>query len=296
MIVQPTVMRCSLTGAREAYDAFAPAYDAYTVDYAYDRWLAAVLEIATELGLRGREVLDAACGTANSSLPLIERGYAVTGCDLSPAMIAAARRKLAEPERVGIADLRALPFVERFDLTTCLDDGLNYLLGERDLRRGLSSLARGLRRGGVLAFDLNTMPTLQAAYGSDSDLELGDWRYRWRGRTPAAGLTDGVAMAELAVSRRRRDRRGWRWRELGRAVHRQAHHDEGRVRDAAAAAGLEVVAVLGQSPGVVLSDTLDERRHTKALYFARRPRRRARRTPPRRRPKEVSSMADHIRP
>ena len=93
-------------GAGGAYDAFARAYDAYTADYEYDRWIAMVLGIAGDLGLRGREALDAACGTANSTLPLIARGLDVSACDLSPAMVAEARRKLPDRRRVGVADMR----------------------------------------------------------------------------------------------------------------------------------------------------------------------------------------------
>jgi SAM-dependent methyltransferase len=260
--------------ARTAYDAFARAYDDYTADYAYDRWLGAVADIAGDLGMRGREALDAACGTGNSALPLLDRGFDVTACDLSPAMVAGARRKLPDPRRVGVADLRALPFTARFDLATCLDDGINYLVGEPDLRLAMRRLAGALRPGGVLAFDVNTLGTLRAAYSADEQLELGDWRYRWRGQTPCDLAPGAVAASTLTISRRRRARRGWAWCPESVALHRQAHHGEERIRDALAAAGMEVLAVFGQSPGVVLSGHLDEHAHTKALYFARRRRRR----------------------
>jgi SAM-dependent methyltransferase len=281
--------------AGPAYDAFAGAYDAYTADYAYDRWLATVVDITGELGLRGREALDAACGTANSTLPLVERRFDVTACDLSPGMVARARRKLPDPRRVGVADLRRLPFRARFDFATCLDDGINYLLGERELRLGMRSMARSLRPGGVLAFDVNTLGTLRAAYSAEEELELGDWRFRWRGRTAPDAPAGSVAASTLAISARRRLRDGWAWRLAASALHRQSHHDEGRVRDALSAAGMEVLAVLGQSPGVVLSDHLDEQAHTKALYFARRCRRRPP-LPRRLRTRSKGGGRVHIRP
>src|SRR3954454_9939369 len=167
--------------ARRAYDAFALAYDAYTADYAYDRWVAAILEIAGALGGRGRDALDAACGTGNSARPLIARGLRVSACDLSPGMVAEARRKLPDPRRVGVADMRTLDLARRFDLVTCLDDGVNYLLGEDDLRAGLAGLTRSLRPGGLLVFDVNTLGTLRANYGGTHQHAVGDWRYRWHG-------------------------------------------------------------------------------------------------------------------
>jgi SAM-dependent methyltransferase len=252
--------------ARHAYDAFARAYDAYTEDYAHDRWIGTILALAGELGWRGREALDAACGTANSTLPLIARGLDVSACDLSPAMVARARSKLPDRRRVGVADMRRLGLRERFDLVTCLDDGVNYLIGEGDLRAGLGELARSLRPGGLLVFDVNTLGTLRAAYSGVHEHEAGDWRYRWDGRARSGS----VFASALTIEARRRAGRGWAWRRASRALHRQAHHDRQRLHDALAAAGMDVLAVLGQSPGVVLAPELDEDVHTKALVFARR--------------------------
>src|SRR5688572_7361509 len=76
-----------------AYERLAPAYDVLTADYRHDRWLAALEALAREHGLRGRRLLDVACGTGKSFLPLLDRGYDVAGCDLSPAMLARAAEK-----------------------------------------------------------------------------------------------------------------------------------------------------------------------------------------------------------
>lgn len=281
------------SGARGAYDAFARAYDAYTADYEYDRWIAKVLGISGELGLHGREVLDAGCGTANSTLPLIARGLDVSACDLSPAMVAEARRKLPDRRRVGLADMRELALEERFDLVTCLDDGVNYLLGERDLRAGVGGLARSLRPGGLLVFDVNTLGTLRAAYSGVHDYEAGDWRFRWTGHSSATAPSGCVASGTLTIDQRRRIGRRWGWRRTSRALHRQAHHDRQRLHDALEASRMEVLAVFGQSPGVVLEPELSEDVHTKALIFARRRRRRPCHST-RRPPEEVRQM--HVRP
>lgn len=261
------------SGARRAYDAFAHAYDAYTADYEYDRWIAEVLGIARELGLHGREALDAACGTANSTLPLLERGLDVSACDLSPAMVAQARRKLPDRRRVGVADVRALALEERFDLVTCLDDGVNYLLGECELRAGLGGLARSLRPGGLLVFDVNTLGTLRSAYSGVHEYETGDWRFRWSGHSSRTAPSGCIASGTLTIDARRRMGRRWGWRRMSRGLHRQAHHDRQRLHDALEASRLEVLAVFGQSPGVVLEPELCEDVHTKALIFARRRRR-----------------------
>jgi SAM-dependent methyltransferase len=280
-------------GARRAYDAFALAYDAFTSDYAYERWVGAVLEIAGDLGWRGREALDAACGTGNSTLPLIACGLDVSACDLSPGMVAEARRKLPDARRVGVADMRSLNLPERFDLVTCLDDGVNYLIGEDQLRAGLAGLARSLRPGGLLVFDVNTLGTLRAAFSGVHELEAGDWRYRFHGHLAPSAPSGCVASNTLTIEARRRAGRHWRWQRVSRAEHRQAHHERQRLHDALAAAGMEVLAVLGQSPGVVLEPELDEDAHTKALVFARRRPRRPCRLPTTATEEEVRS---HVHP
>src|SRR5437763_17171650 len=83
-------------GALAAYEALAPYYDAYTEDYPHERWLADLERVAIDHGLRGRRLLDVACGTGKSTLPLVRRGYRACACDLSPAMVAIARRRLRE--------------------------------------------------------------------------------------------------------------------------------------------------------------------------------------------------------
>jgi SAM-dependent methyltransferase len=280
-------------GARSAYDAFARAYDAYTADYEYDRWIATVLAIANDLGLHGREALDAACGTANSTLPLIERGLDVSACDISPAMVERARRKLPDRRRVGIADMRELRLEDRFDLVTCLDDGVNYLLSEGDLRAGLGGLARSLRPGGLLVFDVNTLSTLRGAYSGEHRYETGDWRFCWTGHTSPSAPSGCVAEGALTIESRRKLGRRWGWRRATRGLHRQAHHERQRLHDALDAAGMEVLEVFGQSPGVVLDPELSEDVHTKALLVARRRARRPCRSHPTP-PEEVRRM--HIRP
>ena len=59
----------------------------------------------------------------------------------------------------------------------------------------------------------------------------------------------------------------WR-RSVSRQRHR--HHPIEDLRAIAAESGLEVVAVLGQRPGAVLDEWLDESEHRKAVFVMRR--------------------------
>src|SRR5215203_5837035 len=90
--------------ARETYDSYAAAYDDFNRDYMYERWTGRLLAIAEEAGLVGNKLLDVACGTGLSSLPMLGRGWEVMGCDVSPRMLEIARGKVGERAELVLAD------------------------------------------------------------------------------------------------------------------------------------------------------------------------------------------------
>ena len=251
--------------ALAAYEAIAPFYDDFTSGYAHETWLAEMERLLQEAGLRGRRILDVACGTGKSSLPLVRRGYEVTACDISPGMVAVARGRLGlPPGRVFVADMRALPELEPFDAATCMDDSLNYLLEEEDLRLALASIAGALRPDGLLLFDLNSMATYRSAFGGEFVREEAGRRFHWKGRTTKPASPGALFTATVEIHDP----------DSGdppvTSVHRQRHYPREVVGAALEAAGLRLVSVVGQSTGVRLSTPADEERHSKLVYLARR--------------------------
>src|SRR5579884_3042773 len=109
--------------APAGYDSLAPFYDQFTRGYAYEPWIGAIERRARRLGMTGSRALDLACGTGNSTVPLIARGNSVMGCDISEQMVREAQRKLPDhADSFVVADMRALPALGEFDLVVCLDD------------------------------------------------------------------------------------------------------------------------------------------------------------------------------
>src|SRR4051812_11151842 len=241
--------------ALEAYDGLAPHYDAFTEGYAHDRWVDALEKLAQRHGLRGRRLLDVACGTGKSFLPLLERGYSVVACDLSPGMVERAREKVG-PDRAEllVADMRELPRLGEFDLLTCLDDAVNYLTTAADLRAALRGFALNLRPGGVAVFDANTLTTYRTSFAADAALERDGAFFCWRGQASADAEPGGLASAWIEVFEAAE---GDTWRR-SRTRHFQRHHPRQEVEAAVAAAGLEVAAVRGQLPGARLEPEPDE--------------------------------------
>jgi SAM-dependent methyltransferase len=243
-----------------AYEQLAPIYDRFTATYDHDGWVARLEQLAREHGLNGRRALDVGCGTGKSFMPLLRRGYDVWACDISPAMVARARmRDGIEPERVFVADMRELPELGAFELITCLDDAINYLLTDTDLAAAFASVARSLAPGGVYIFDANSLATYRAGFGPRASFERPDAAARWRGETTTPIEAGAVCAASIEIA--------------GTAAvsrHVQRHHPEPAIRHALASAGLACRAVLGQSTGGVLHGNADEETHTKLVYLAGR--------------------------
>jgi SAM-dependent methyltransferase len=249
--------------ATRAYAVLAPAYDLLTAEYAYGPWLDAIERVATRFGLRGRRVLDVGCGTGKSFLPLLERGFDVTACDISPEMVELARAKVGPRVDVHVADMRRLPVFGEFDLITCIDDAINHLLSADEVADALASMRDNLAPGGLLVFDVNTL----AAYRDVPDVVVEDEHrlLRWRGGLAELSAPGGEAEVVIDVFAREDD---GRWsRSVSRQRHR--HHPIEELVELVEDAGLEVAAVLGQRPGAILDAELDEELHGKAVFVVR---------------------------
>jgi SAM-dependent methyltransferase len=134
-------------------------FEIYRDFFTPEQTAAEVDGIVTGLGLGpGARVLDLACGHGRHAIPLAERGFAVTGYDLSEPFLARARDEAAAR---GVAlrfvqgDMRALPFEEEFDAAINVFTSFGYFADEADdleaLRRVRRALLETLHRDGLLA-------------------------------------------------------------------------------------------------------------------------------------------------
>lgn len=259
----------SLTAAATTsteYDAFAPHYDEFTSGSDYERWTDHVLEHARSHGLAGLRLLDLACGTGNSFLPFMRRGFEVVGVDASRAMLAEAARK-APRVRLVLADLRELPLLGGFELVTCFDDSLNYLQAEPDLRAAFASIEANLAPAGLALFDLNTLHAYRTTFARDSVRDADDGRvFAWRGESSEDARPGCSAGAWIDVFVPAAD---GSYRRV-RSHHAQRHFPRERVAALLREAGLELVSVSGVLDDGALVPDADELHHLKVLYTTRR--------------------------
>lgn len=110
-----------------------------------------------EADRHGGSVLELGCGTGHKLIPIAADGHRCTGLELSPAMLAEARRKAAE---LGVevewvqGDMRDLDLGRTFDLVIVAANSLLHLQEAEELVGCLRSVRRHLAPGGRLVLDV----------------------------------------------------------------------------------------------------------------------------------------------
>lgn len=220
----------------ENYVGLAGIYDFMMMGVDYEAWADYVLEAANHFGVAPRDVLDLACGTGSTTIPLAKRGLSVTGLDLAPAMLAIARDKARE-EGVNIPfvekNMLALDYENRFDMIVSFQDGINYLTGDGDFAKLTAGVSKGLKENGVFIFDLNRVDhyadTETTVIDLDDEYLVYENNYDGEKRIWHINLTGFVKEGEL-------------YRKF-EEVHEEKNHDRKEVEAALHANGLSIVAV-----------------------------------------------------
>lgn len=113
------------------------------------------LELIGDLG-KNNSILDLGCGTGNHAIPLVLKGYNVTGIDISDDMICQAKKK-AESNNVVIdffnADIRSLSLDKKFDLVISMFAVISYQNNNSDLLSTFETARKHLKIGRYFIFD-----------------------------------------------------------------------------------------------------------------------------------------------
>jgi SAM-dependent methyltransferase len=244
---------------RDAYQAFAPIYDDFNYRNNYDVWFDALLPELEKRGLRKGRLLDVGCGTGRAFEPMLNRGWEVQGCDLSPAMLEQARGKVGDRVPLSVADARELPVLGEFDLVWALNDVVNYLTGDGDLERALRGFRSNLADGGMVLFDSNSLSLFREdfASGDSEGQSVGEWVWHGMSSEVEAGGTYEARVSGSGVEAH---------------IHRERHYPTQQIEAAMKTAEIEPLAVFGQQEvdgKVVLVEPPDELRDHKLIYIGR---------------------------
>lgn len=226
------------------YDDFAGVYDTLMDDFDYDAWSAHYLSLVRgALGAQPARMAECACGTGSLTVRFAREGIAVTGVDLSPAMLRRAEEK-ARAWGVSCAfirqDMRRLALTRRADAVLATCDGVNYLTAPEDVRAFFRAAHAALRPGGVLCFDCSTRHKLEdtmgdAFFGEEREGLAVLWQNRLNRQTH-------VVTMDVTFFVREEDGRYRRFRE----THRQRAHDMQELRAWLEDAGFEGVRFTGE--------------------------------------------------
>ena len=212
-----------------AYLSLAGAYDRFTADVDYGKWLRWYRKWFHREKVRS--VVDLGCGTGTLTCLLAQAGYRVTGVDLSEDMLIQAMDKaleLDEDERPLLVcqSMETLRLPEQVDAVVCSLDCMNYLTSLPALRRTCKAVARALKPGGLFLFDL--IPVWEFArrdgqvFVDEDEDALCLWRADWDQRRHV--LTYGLDLFQQrgdgVWERAQEDHqeRGWTGPELDEAL------------------------------------------------------------------------------
>lgn len=162
------------------YAVLASVYDTLGMSRLAASATPALLDFAQRNEWMGRRILDLGCGTGAAMIWLAQRGYIVTGLDISTAMlnIAQARIEAASLNSVSAQlrqqDIRHIDVQGEFDLVLAFNV-LNELDSLRDLEAVLTGAHKILNPGRMLLFNVETLEGLaSAAVGHDAEQILYD--------------------------------------------------------------------------------------------------------------------------
>lgn len=142
------------------FDAYSAYYDLLYRDKDYVAESAFVLERLRTGRPPLKRVLDLGCGTGAHGRELARAGLAVHGIDLSATMLERAREKAAaSPDIAPLlsyaqGDMREFEAPGHFDAAIAMFDVVGYLTSNADVASALRCIARHLRPGSTLIFDV----------------------------------------------------------------------------------------------------------------------------------------------
>lgn len=111
---------------------------------------------------KGKELLDVACGTGGHAR-YFKKKYKVTGIDLSPGMLALAKKRVKGVKFLN-GNMQTFKLKKKFDAITCLFSAFNYNITKAQTLKTLKNFYNHLEPGGIVIYDLFTRRIWRKGY------------------------------------------------------------------------------------------------------------------------------------
>jgi SAM-dependent methyltransferase len=160
----------------KSFDISSEFYDVLYNDKNYEAEADFVEEIFSTFG-KPISLLEVGCGTGNYTRIFCQRGYAVSGLDISEKMIRAAKKKCDCAFHIGDACTFSLGC--KFDACVAMFAVMGYMVENSDVMGALSNIRAHLKHGGLFAFDvwnglavMRTLPETRVKIVEDGDCKV----------------------------------------------------------------------------------------------------------------------------
>lgn len=138
-----------------SYNNFAAFYDKLTENVDYKVRSEYISDFFSRYnGIKS--VLDLACGTGSVSKCLADKGYSITGIDLSADMLTVAASKGIPNLQLIMGDMTDFELPYKVDNCVCSLDAINHLTDFDKVLKCFKCVFNALNDGGVFVFDVNT--------------------------------------------------------------------------------------------------------------------------------------------
>jgi len=143
------------------YRQLAKLYDFLMKDAPYDQWTSFTEQFINQKKPANQiSILDLGCGTGQVTWRLAEKGYQVTGVDLSEDMLTEASA-LANEKNLHVQwlqqDITELEGLYDYDVIVSYCDVINYITDPDKLMQGFQRIYDSLDQSGVFLFDVHSM-------------------------------------------------------------------------------------------------------------------------------------------
>ncbi|MCD5323643.1 MULTISPECIES: class I SAM-dependent DNA methyltransferase [Pontibacillus] len=143
-----------------SYGRFAEIYDTLMEEVPYQDWVRFTQSALKVTGAQVESVLDLGAGTGEISIRLAQKGYNVTGVDLSEDMLTIANRKSTE-QKASVEwlkqDISSLDMPVQYDMAISYCDVINYMTNEEDVQNTFKNAYEVIKPGGLFLFDVHSI-------------------------------------------------------------------------------------------------------------------------------------------
>ena len=127
---------------------YATYYDMLYRDKDYGTEADYIAGLLRDAGVTGGNLIDVGCGTGKHLACMRQKGFSVSGVDMSEGMIERARENLGGDTELMVADSMTFAFGRQFDAATSLFHVISYLTDTDDVISTFANISRHLIGGG----------------------------------------------------------------------------------------------------------------------------------------------------